>query len=98
MSSRFYSLASTSFLQFLIRSTKKLRSLEPQDLGRMAISMNKIGCVPTPEWAEAFWKTTSEKVSGQDNHTVIMVIGNEVRRSRPCNAKVEYNSIYNSRK
>ena len=94
---RFYSLASTSFLQFLIRSTKKLRSLETQDLGRMAIWMNKIGCVPTSEWAEAFWKTTSEKVSGQDNHTVIIVMGNEVRRSRSCHAKVEYNSLYNGR-
>jgi len=53
-------------MQFLLRSPKKLRFLDAQDLARTANAMSKIGCVPTPEWAEAFWKASSEKVQTEE--------------------------------
>ena len=51
--------------EFLIRSAKKLRDMNTVELARTVMSLTKVGCVPTAEWGDAFWRATSDKVRGR---------------------------------
>ncbi|GAX80873.1 hypothetical protein CEUSTIGMA_g8308.t1 [Chlamydomonas eustigma] len=55
--------------EFLERTPSKLRYLRPAELTRTAVALNTLGCVPTPAWAEAFWKASANQLSAMTEYS-----------------------------
>ncbi|KAG1679445.1 hypothetical protein FOA52_007737 [Chlamydomonas sp. UWO 241] len=56
-----YAPGQAFFDAFLERGAKKLPAMMAGELSKTACGLSKLGCVPTAEWAEAFWTASAGK-------------------------------------